>query len=117
MPKLTEAALANRRRSQRRKPRSTVKIECRKGSYGLGSNVADSVLDISDSGVRMVVSQPLEMLAEVEIIINGYGMRASIKRISMVRWVLKLENGMYCVGIEFQKPISYRDWQNLAAPS
>lgn len=78
--------------------------------------MAHSVLDISDSGVRLVVTQPLDLLGEVELLINGYGMRTTIKRVAIVRWQLKLDNGLYCTGIEFQKPINYRDWQNLAAP-
>jgi PilZ domain len=117
MPKMSEASLANRRRSLRRKPRTSVKIECRKGAHGLGANVARHVLDVSDSGIRLVVSQEFTLLSEVEIIINGYGMKAAIKRLATVRWQLKLENGLYCTGVEFQKHISYRDWQNLASPS
>lgn len=117
MEKMTEAALANRRRSQRRRPRTSVKVECRKGSSGLGANLARTLLDISDSGLRLVVSQPLEPKSDVEVIIAGYGMRTSLKRLGVVRWQLKLENGQYCTGIEFHKHIDYRDWQNLASPS
>lgn len=106
----------NRRKSQRRRPRSTVKLECRKGTSGLGPNIAVSVLDVSDTGARLTVSQPLAQLAEVETIISGYGMRVSIKRLANVRWQLKLENGQFCTGVEFQKRLVYRDWQNLASP-
>ena len=114
---MSEASLANRRRSLRRKARTTVKIECRKGSYGLGANVAKHVLDVSDSGIRLIVSQEFNLLTEVEIIISGYGMKSPIKRLATVRWQLKLENGLFCTGVEFQKHISYRDWQNVASPS
>jgi hypothetical protein len=117
MQKMTEASLANRRRSQRRKPRSSVKVECRKGASGLGANLAKTLLDVSDSGVRLVISQELALQGEVEIIIGGYGMKAPIKRLATVRWQLKLESGLFCTGIEFQKHIDYRDWQNLASPS
>lgn len=117
MEKLTEAALANRRRSQRRRPRNSVKIECRKGTHGLGANLARTLLDISDSGVRMILSQELPLKSEVEIIIGGYGMKGSVKRAAIVRWQLKLEGGLFCTGIEFQKHIDYRDWQNLASPN
>jgi hypothetical protein len=117
MGKMTEPSLANRRRSQRRKPRNSVKVECRKGSSGLGANLAKTLLDVSDSGVRLVVPQALDLQSEVEIIIGGYGMKAPIKRLGTVRWLLKLEGGLYCAGIEFQKHIDYREWQNLASPS
>jgi hypothetical protein len=112
-----EAKQRNRRRSQRRKPRTSVKVQCRKGAHGLGADLAFTILDISDSGLRLIAKQETDQNAEVEIIISGYGMKEPIKRIGVVRWQLKLENGHFCTGVEFQKRIDYRDWQNLASPS
>jgi c-di-GMP-binding flagellar brake protein YcgR len=107
----------NRRRSQRRKPRNSVRVECRKGAHGLGANIVAAVLDISDTGVRLIATQATDPNGEVEIVISGYGMKELIKRIGNVRWQVKLENGHFCTGVEFQKQIAYRDWQNLAAPN
>ncbi|MBI2806535.1 MAG: PilZ domain-containing protein [Planctomycetes bacterium] len=107
---------ANRRRSLRKSPRTSVKVECRKGATGLGPNLTQLVLDFSDTGVRMTVSQSIDVLAEVEITLSGYGMSKPIKRLGNVRWQLKLENGTFCVGIEFQKHLAYKDWLNLAVP-
>jgi PilZ domain len=115
-PKL-EAKQRNRRRSMRRRPRTSVKVQCRKGSHGLGLNIGASVLDLADSGVRLITTQSIEAGSEVEVIITGYGLRHSIKRAGYVRWQLKLEDGNYCTGIEFQKRIDYREWQNLASPN
>jgi hypothetical protein len=115
-PKL-EAKQRNRRRSMRRRPRTSVKVQCRKGSHGLGPNLAVEMLDLADSGVRVIIGQELPAGAEVEIIIVAYGIREQIKRLGYVRWQLKLENGQFCAGIELQKRINYRDWQNLASPS
>jgi PilZ domain len=117
MDSTLEAKQRNRRRSQRRRPRNSVKLQCRKGAHGLGADTALSVLDISDTGVRLVVSQEFVPGAEVEIIITGYGMKQPIKRLGVLRWQLKLENGTFCTGVEFQKRIDYRDWQNLASPN
>lgn len=107
----------NRRKSQRRRPRATVKVECRKGSFGLGPNLTSVVLDVSDTGVRLIVVQPLEPPSEVEFIIAGYGMNRPIKRLAFVRWQVKMDDGRFCIGAEFQKRLDYRDWQNLAAPN
>ncbi len=117
MNEAANANPANRRKSQRRRPRSSVKVECRKGASGFGPNLTMSSLDVSDSGARLVLSHPLDLHAEVETIISGYGMKDPIKRLANVRWQLKLENGQYCTGVEFQKRIPYRDWQSLASPS
>jgi hypothetical protein len=112
-----EAKQRNRRRSQRRKVRTTVKLQCRKGSLGMGANLAGAVLDLADSGVRLILTQQLSVGGEVEVLIEGYGLRSAIKRLGYIRWQLKLEDGGFCTGVEFQKRIEYRDWQNLASPN
>jgi c-di-GMP-binding flagellar brake protein YcgR len=104
---------ANRRQSQRCKARQSVLVECRKGAYGLGPNLSQMVLDISDSGVRLVVTQALSIADEVEIVITAYGVSKPIKRFGIIRWQVRLEAGNFCVGVEFQKRLVYRDWQNL----
>jgi hypothetical protein len=83
--------------------------------YGLGPNFARAVLDISDTGVRLVISQQLAVTDEVEIAISGYGVQKAIKRLGNVRWQVKLQDGTFCVGVEFQKRLLFRDWQNLIA--
>ena len=117
MEKITTTRQTNRRSSQRRPPRSSVRVECRKGSFGLGRNIASAALDVSDTGARLVVKETLEIMAEVEIVIAGYGMQKPLKRAAYVRWQVKMEDGQFCIGAEFQKRIPYRDWQGLAAPS
>jgi len=116
MEKTIEAKPSNRRRSPRRRPRGSVKLECRRGSSGLGLNLTVAVLDLADTGVRLIVKEALDVPAEVEILISGYGISKSIRRLATVRWQLRLDNGSYCVGVEFQKQLQYREWQVLAAP-
>ncbi len=107
----------NLRRSRRGAARGNLKLQCRKGALGLGPNLAASVLDVSDSGARLVLTQSLEISTEVEIIVIGYGMKGTIKRLGNVRWQVKLESGQFCVGIEFQKSLKYIDWQMIVVPS
>lgn len=112
-----QPAQSNRRKSPRRRPRSAVKIECRKGTTGLGNNLIATVLDVSDTGVRAVLTQELAPRAEVEIIITSFSVKETIKRVGVIRWQVKMENGQFCTGIEFHKRLVYRDWQNLASPN
>ena len=111
------AKTANRRESTRRKARTSVLLTCRIGALGMGPNISRSVLDISDTGVRLVVRKELVLPMEVEISITSYGMRQPILRLAEVRWQVELADGAFCVGIEFHKRLSYRDWQTLAAPN
>jgi hypothetical protein len=117
MEKTTETKPTNRRRSQRRAARKTVKVECRQGAYGFGPNLTLKPLDLSDTGVRLLVAEAIEVLSEVEILIDGYGMKGSIKRVGTVRWLVESTAGTFCIGVEFQKRLPYRDWQNLVLPS
>ena len=110
-------AKSNRRVGQRRKPRTYVKLQCRRGNLGLGPDLAASLLDISDSGVRLIVKEELQLRGEVEVIISAHGLKDLVKRLGNVRWQVKLETGLFCVGIQLQKHLPYRDWQYLASPS
>ncbi len=116
MEPLITSSPKNRRRSQRRAPRNSVKAECRKGAYGFGKNLAVQTLDLSESGIRMIVSECIDLATEVKIVIDGYGMNKALKHSGIVRSVAKLENGRFSIGIEFHKQIPYRDWQTLASP-
>ena len=107
---------SNRRNAMRMPPRRTVKVECRKGAYGFGRNLAVDFLDISEGGVRMVLNDALAVADEVEVILLGYGMAKSIKRLADVRWIYPIEGGNWCVGLEFQKRLPYREVHVISAP-
>ena len=117
MPTTIEAKPSNRRKSPRRRPRSSVRVECRKGSSGFGPNLVATVLDLSDTGVCVILTQALDPRSEVEVLVTAYCIKETIKRLANVRWQLQLENGQFCTGLEFQKRLPYRDWQNLSSPN
>jgi hypothetical protein len=112
-----ERKASNRRRAPRCKPRSFVKLECRKGTVGLGLNLATTLMDVSETGVRLVISQELPANQEVEIVLSSYGLKQPIKRLGVIRWQLKLDDGKFCLGVEFEKRLAYVDWQNVAVPN
>jgi hypothetical protein len=117
MPSTIEDVRINRRESTRRRARASVQLTCRIGAFGMGANISRSVLDLSDTGVRLIVRETLTLLAEVEISITSYGMKQPLKRMGEVRWQVELADGTFCVGIEFHKRLTYRDWQTMAAPN
>jgi len=117
MEKPVETKQANRRRAVRRKPRSYVRLECRKGSMGLGVNLAMTLLDVSETGARLVVRQELPLTQQVEVVFAAHGTNQNVKRQAVIRWQLKLDDGKYCLGIEFEKRLAYAEWLNLALPS
>jgi c-di-GMP-binding flagellar brake protein YcgR len=106
----------NRRQTRRRVARQSIRVQCRKGAFGFGANVADSFLDVSEGGIRLVVSAGLDLGQEVEVCLEGSALGRGLKRVAKVVWALPLENGNQCVGLQFEKRISYADLQKLARP-
>ncbi len=109
--------LSNRRRSRRSGVRGQARVECRKGSLGLGPNLAVTGLDISETGIRLILKATLEIGQEVEIVLSGLGLNRPLKRPGKVVWSLALEDGRWCAGVSFEKALRYADVQNLGRAS
>lgn len=106
----------NRRQSRRRAARQSIRVQCRRGAFGFGPNFADSFLDVSEGGIRLVSRAALELGQQVEISLEGSAMGRGLTRVAKVVWSLALENGNHCVGLQFEKRIAYADLQKLARP-
>jgi len=107
---------ANRRRSQRRKPRRQVNVECRKGSMGLGPNICIEFRNLSETGIQVVSKVEMKRKDEVEVLLTGFGMRGTIKRTCEVRWVQPVEPDRFLLGLQFDKAIPFREVHSLTAP-
>jgi hypothetical protein len=105
----------NRRAVMRRPARRCIRLECRRGSLGLGANLGTGCIDISISGVQLATKDPLKCGEEVEVVLESPGIRGSIKRIGEVRWTVPLETGGCRAGVRFSKYLTYRELQSLVA--
>ena len=105
----------NRRLSQRRPPKRSTKATGHKGPLGLGPNVVVSVVDLSESGARLVVKVPLEKGQEVEVNLQGQSQARPVKLPAVVVWVTPLPDSTYSAGVAFQRRLSYPDLQDLAS--
>lgn len=104
---------ANGRGSLRRKPRGKIKIVCQRGSLDLGANLAQSILDISETGVRLVLREPLRCGQEVSITLEGIGGSRPVKRLGKVVWSVPSADGNHCTGINLEKRLEYRQFLEL----
>ena len=111
-----KAPARNRRGSNRKVPRGTVRVECRRGSLGLGANIAGGLLDLSESGVRIILNDAPKLKDEVEVVFQAFGVAYPIKRAAKVVWVVPLEDGRYAAGVEFEKRLPYEDVAKLSRP-
>src|SRR5438067_920828 len=116
MSEITTASLKNRRSSRRMSARSSATVEVRRGNLGLGRNLAVLLLDISEGGVCVVLKEALEPMDETAVLLSASGLVRPIKRISTIRWAVKLEDGNYCIGVTFDKRIPYAEVSSLFKP-
>jgi hypothetical protein len=103
----------NMRRSRRQNPKRSTRLKAFRNALGLGPNIAVSILDLSEGGVRLIVKEALKPKAEFEINLETMGSR-TFKVIAQVVWTLPLADGNHCVGARFQKDIPYADLGMLA---
>jgi PilZ domain len=102
-----------RRTAPRRKPKGSTRVACRKGALGLGPNLARSILDLSEGGIRLVVKSPLKLGDEVEVSLGAPGGLGDVSRKGDVVWVVPAADGTWCIGVAFQKRLDYSCLQDL----
>jgi hypothetical protein len=105
---------SNRRSSRRFTVTGSARIECRKGTLGLGQNLNINTLDISETGVRLVLKEVVAKGQEMEVLVEGGGIVRPIKRMARVIWAIPLEKRACCVGLRFDKALAYTDLQRVA---
>jgi hypothetical protein len=71
------------------------------------------MLDVSETGVRLVVKQALPESAEIGVEFEPAGGR-SIRMEARVIWTLPLADGTTCIGAELSKRLSYPQLAALA---
>lgn len=105
----------NRRLSRRRTPKRTTRAICLKGSFGLGRNLALSVLDFSETGIRLVIKEALVVGQEVEVSVEGVLLRQPVKLPGVVVWCTPTADGTFCVGVHFEKTVPFSTFQALVS--
>jgi hypothetical protein len=108
---MTQKATAapNRRADRRRRPKSWTKATCRKGVLDLGPDFCLGVLDVSETGIRLLISEDLAKDQEVAVTLESPTQTRPIRRVGTVAWSVPTRNSIYCVGIRFDKRLIYND--------
>ena len=104
----------NRRLAQRRPAKNRVKIVCRRGALDLGPNLAVAILDVSETGARFIVKDALQTGRDVSISLEGQSTLRPIPRVGSVAWCVPAADGNFCVGVNFQKRLPYRDFLEMS---
>jgi len=104
----------NRRLEARHRPKGCTKAACRKGTLDLGKSNALGLLDIAETGVRLVVREPLPKNQEVAVTLEGPCHRRPLRIIGRVVWCMETAEGTYCVGVQLYKRLPYLELTRLA---
>jgi hypothetical protein len=105
----------NRRRTRRRPSKTTIKVRCQKGSWGMGANVARTLLDVSVDGARFVSVAPLDCGQEITLSLEALWHVRPLTRAARVRWCALLADGTYGVGAHFDKTLPYNEVEDMAS--
>jgi hypothetical protein len=107
------AQRANRRGSRRHLPRGKIRVLCRKGALDLGKSCALLLLDVSETGVRLVLTEQFRKGTEVYVTLEGISGRLA-RRVGTVMWSLAAADGSFVTGVHFQKVIRYAELGHFA---
>jgi len=105
----------NQRASRRQPPKRSTKVVATRNALGLGPNIAFRVLDLSETGIRLLLKEELRIGREFEITLESAASRP-VRTVAQVVWCVATADGQFCVGARFQKPISYASLQGLSVP-
>jgi PilZ domain-containing protein len=96
----------NKRVSPRR--RGVSRVECRLGAVGQGVNCAESLVDVSELGARVILTQAIDPGRRVELRLLGWGHKSPVTRTAGVIWCTPTEEeGRFLVGVQFEQYLSY----------
>ncbi len=112
-PQTSKPSTREKRASRRHSPKGTTRAKVTRSALGLGPNIALDVLDLSETGVRLLLKEDLKRGQEFEVVLESAACRP-VKTVAEVIWSLATADGKFCVGARFVKLLSYRDLQALS---
>jgi hypothetical protein len=107
-PAVAPVTRPNKRATRRQSPKGNVKVRAYKSTLGLGPNIAVSILDVSEMGIRLLLKESLPIGHAFEVSLESVSCKP-IKTIAEIVWSVPAADGTFCVGARFQKSIPYRD--------
>ncbi len=102
----------DRRRARRKTGKKSTSIACRKGSLGLGPNLAIKLVDLSEEGARLRVKEQIASGTEVEIALTGVGLSKPFVVMAVVVWC-RMDQNEFLMGVKFRGRVSYVDFMHL----
>lgn len=103
----------NSRRHRRQPPKQSTKVRAFRNALGLGPNIASEVLDLSESGVRLLLTENLRAGTEFEVSLESAAHKP-VRVLAQIVWSVATAQGLFVVGASFQKALPYATLQALS---
>lgn len=104
------SSAADRRMTRRRNLKQSVEITVRKGTMGLGPNIATGGIELSADGVQLEVNQPLKKGDEIEVGLTGVGRSRPMVLVADVRWCQPdAEGKSFVIGASFRRRLTHNE--------
>lgn len=103
----------NRRRSCRRPPKYGEYVLCSKAGAAADDNLALALLDVSEGGLRVLLSEPLSRGQGTRVTLGGADRSEPVTLPATVVWCVDAPAGGYCVGLQLQPQLSEDDLSSL----
>jgi hypothetical protein len=103
---------ADHRRLRRKKPKRGTGLTCRKGTLGLGKDLAISIIDISEEGASLLVKEEISTGTEVEITLTAVGVSKRLTALGTVVWCTA-GTTTFAIGVLFRDRLNYTDYFHL----
>jgi hypothetical protein len=113
MPESAEGR-PNRRTTLRRSPKTSTRSAYFDGPLGLGANVSLRILDVSEIGACLHIKIECKPGRAVELNLESPSHSRPIKLPAMVVWSMAAAEGGWCVGVRFDKRMSFSELHTLA---
>jgi hypothetical protein len=105
-----QTATSDRRIVRRRPLKKGVELAIRKGTTGLGPNLAAGGVELSHDGIQVKLKAELKKGDEVEIGLVGIGRGKAMTMIADIRWCrADVEGDVYLAGIRFRRRLTHAE--------
>ncbi|HEX3150261.1 MAG TPA: PilZ domain-containing protein [Gemmataceae bacterium] len=103
----------NHRLDRRREVQRKVEVIVRRGTMGLGPNLALRITDATQDGLGLRLSASVQPNTEVAVELSVPGVGKPVKIQADVRWCLAVGDGTFLAGIRLRRRLSYTEVSSL----
>lgn len=113
-PAPTPTPPPNHRLDRRREVLRRVAVVVRRGTMGLGPNLAVRIVDVTQDGLGLRLSGPVHPGDEVSVELSVPGIGKPVKVQADVRWCTNAGDGTFLAGVRLRRRLSYNEVSGLA---